>query len=348
MATKGFAAPEVGEIYARARTLCQHGEDTEQILSVLAGLRVFYQVKGEHRTSQELAEQELALAQRSQDPTLLLAAYRGLTASAFTLGEFVATREYAELGISLYDPRQHSTLGARYGGTDLGVTCLAYLPYTLWRLGYPSQGEKRLREALALARDLAHPFSQGFAQISAVLFYWYRKYLQTAREQAEALMTLCTTQGFPQWLALGDIVLGCALAVQQRNVEGVRRILDGIAAHRATGAGFMLPLYLGFLGETYGQTGAPEDGLHAVAEALTLVNKNDERLFEAELYRLKGELTLQSQVPSPKSKKKLKTVFCKPSRSLSDSRQSPGNCGPPLVLLVSGNNRASSTKHTTR
>src|SRR5262249_21631522 len=141
MAAKGFASPEVGELYARARTLCQQGEDTEQILSVLAGLRVFYQVRGEHRTSQELAEQVLALAQRSQDPTFLLAAYRGLTASTFTLGELVATREYAERGLSLYDPQRHRLLGAQYGGTDLGVTCLSYLSYTLWALGYPTQGE---------------------------------------------------------------------------------------------------------------------------------------------------------------------------------------------------------------
>ncbi|MBI3800894.1 MAG: AAA family ATPase, partial [Deltaproteobacteria bacterium] len=301
MAAKGFAAPEVGEIYARARALCQHGEDSEQALSVLAGLRVFYQVRGEHQTSKELAEQALALAQRSQDPTLLLAAYRGLTASAFPMGDFVAAREYAERGVALYDPRQHRMLGARYGGIDFGVTCLSYLSYTLWALGYPTQGEKRLREAFVLAHDLAHPFSQGFAQISAVQLYWFRRDVQTTREQAEALITLCTAQGFPQWLALGDIMLGYTLAVQQRSEEGVRRILDGIAAHRATGAGFQLPLYLGLLGETYGQIGAPEEGLHSVEEALTLVNKNDERLFEAELYRLKGELSLQSEVRSPRS-----------------------------------------------
>lgn len=36
-------------------------------------------------------------------------------------------------------------------------------------------------------------------------------------------------------------------------------------------------------------------------EALTLVNRAGERFYEAELHRLKGELTLQSQAPSPRS-----------------------------------------------
>jgi predicted ATPase len=119
---------------------------------------------------------------------------------------------------------------------------------------------------------------------------------------------LCTAQGFPQWLALGDIVLGYTRAVERHGEDGVRKMLNGIAAHRATGAEFLLPLYLGFLGEAYGQTGAIADGLRSVEESLALINKNDERFFEAELHRLKGQLTLQQwsvasselSVPAPR------------------------------------------------
>ena len=56
--------------------------------------------------------------------------------------------------------------------------------------------------------------------------------------------------------------------------------------------------------------GQTEEGLQVLAEALDLVQKNGERFYEAELYRLKGELTLQSKacpeqsrrVQGPKSK----------------------------------------------
>ena len=39
-----------------------------------------------------------------------------------------------------------------------------------------------------------------------------------------------------------------------------------------------------------------------LAEALAVVDKTGEHEYEAELYRLKGELSLQSEVRSPQSK----------------------------------------------
>jgi predicted ATPase len=49
------------------------------------------------------------------------------------------------------------------------------------------------------------------------------------------------------------------------------------------------------------KVGQAEEGLSALTEALTLVDKSGERFYEAELYRLKGELVLQSGVWSRES-----------------------------------------------
>ena len=55
--------------------------------------------------------------------------------------------------------------------------------------------------------------------------------------------------------------------------------------------------YLALLAEAYGKAGLAEEGLAALAEALTVVDKSGERFYEAELHRLRGELTLaQSRV----------------------------------------------------
>ena len=43
------------------------------------------------------------------------------------------------------------------------------------------------------------------------------------------------------------------------------------------------------------KVGQIEEGLAVVSEALEIVNKNEERIYEAELYRLQGELSLQSR-----------------------------------------------------
>src|SRR5206468_11366428 len=72
---------------------------------------------------------------------------------------------------------------------------------------------------------------------------------------------------------------------------------QGLAAVRATGAEIGRPRALAVLAEAYGQVGKGEEGLRLVAEALTVVDSTGERFDEAELHRLKGELTLaQSRV----------------------------------------------------
>src|SRR5215471_17926247 len=77
---------------------------------------------------------------------------------------------------------------------------------------------------------------------------------------------------------------------------------QGLAAHRATGAEVLRPFFLALLAEAYGKVGQTEDGLTVLAEALALISKTRERFYEAEVYRLKGTLTLQSKVQGPKSK----------------------------------------------
>ena len=93
---------------------------------------------------------------------------------------------------------------------------------------------------------------------------------------------------------------GWALAVQGQE-EGIAQIRQGLAALRATGGEVSRPYFLALLAEAYGKVGQAEEGLTALAEALAQVDKTGERYYEAELYRLKGQLTLQKfQVPSSK------------------------------------------------
>ena len=158
VATKGYAAPEVGEAYTRARELCQQVEETPQLFPALVGLFRFYLVRAEHKTARELVEQLLSLAQSVQDPALLLEAHFPLGAILYCLGEFAPAREHLEQSIVRYDPQQHRSHALVYGA-DPGVFCLSWTTHALWSLGYPDQALKRSQEALALAQELSHPFS---------------------------------------------------------------------------------------------------------------------------------------------------------------------------------------------
>jgi predicted ATPase len=96
-------------------------------------------------------------------------------------------------------------------------------------------------------------------------------------------------------LGLGTILRGWALAEQGQGEEGIAQMRQGQVALRAMGAKIGQSASLARLADAYGKVGQVEDGLTLLAEALTVVQETGERFWQAELYRLKGTLTLQSQ-----------------------------------------------------
>jgi predicted ATPase len=181
---------------------------------------------------------------------------------------------------------------------DPQVMCLNFAALTLWHLGYPDQALKRSHEALLLARELSHLYSLAVALSFAAELHHHRREEQAVQERAGATITLSIEQGFPIWLGPGTILGGWALAERGHGEEGITQIRQGIATWRATGAEIWRPYWLSLLAEAYEKVGQAEEGLATLAEALTVVDKSGERFYEAELYRLKGELTLQSSIPS--------------------------------------------------
>ena len=181
---------------------------------------------------------------------------------------------------------------------------------TLWYRGYPDQAVERVRLARSLSQALSHPFSLAQALGDVAHVHLFRREGQEAQAHAEALQTLAHEHGFAQCLGFGTSLQGWALverAVQSGEREqreaGLVQLQEGLAAVRAMEGELWVPLFLGALAQGYGQGGQTKEGLAVLAQALAMVEKNDERWSEAELYRLKGALTLQqSKVQGPKSK----------------------------------------------
>jgi len=299
-ANKGFGAPEVKNAYARARELCQLTGETSQLFPILRGLWEFYEIRAEYQIAQELGEQLLALAQRQPDPSLLLLAHNVLGNTLLYLGEFSVAREHLERGEALYDVHQHRSHAFLYG-YDSGMHCLSYAALALWLLGYPDQALKKSHAALSLARDLSHPFTFVIALHVASRLHHLRREAQVAQERAETGIALCTEQGFAFFLAGGSMYRGWALVEQGQGKEGIAQLHQGLAAWRATGAEMHRPHFLALLAEAYGKVGRAEEGLAALVEALAQVEKTGERWYEAEVYRLKGELLLTQEDYRPQA-----------------------------------------------
>ena len=212
LATKGFAAPEVEAVYTRARELCYQIRDTSHIYSVLFGLWGFYNVRAALHTARGLAEELLDLAQRNQNPAVLMG-YRALGDTLSWLGEFVTARTYLEQGIALYKVDHHGNYAFVYGQDPL-MGCQVYLARVLWALGYPDQALQISDQAITWSQQFAHPFSLAFALLSASSNHWQRREWRASLERAGAATALCTEQGFAQFRAQSATMYSQILAMQ--------------------------------------------------------------------------------------------------------------------------------------
>jgi predicted ATPase len=290
MAMKGWAAPEVEAAYTRVQQLCRQIGEAPQLYPAIWGLWAFHFVRQELRKAYELGEQLLRLAVAAQNPDFLLEAHMAIGNTLVFRGEFTSSVTHHDQALAIYDPQKHSTHAFVYG-QDPAVVSKSWKAQVLWRLGYPDQGLVTINDALALSQDQPHPFSQAFALSFLAMFHLTRREWQAAEQQTEAGITLSTKHGFPLFLAACTVFQG-AILVARGQEHGIAQMLQGIAGFRATGAELLGTYFLSLLATGHAKVGQVEEGLTVLDQALTTVNKSEERYYEAELHRIRGALLL--------------------------------------------------------
>jgi predicted ATPase len=291
---QGYAAPAAGRSYARARALCEQLHDDSLLFLVLWGLWMFHEVRSDLAKALELGELLFALGQKSDDPAWLMQARMALMVTSLSVGNPAATREHAEEGAALYDPKRHASHKHLYG-QDPKAACLSFGAVSLWLLGYPDQARQRSREAVALGEELGHPTSRALARYFDTLVRQYCRDAAAVEEGAAATTALGTEHGLSLWLANGLVMRGWALAAQGASASGIAMLRQGLADWVATGAETHRTYFLGMFAEALGWGGQIEDGQEVLAEALAMVECTGTVFHAAELHRLQGEFLLRRQ-----------------------------------------------------
>ncbi|MBI3455716.1 MAG: AAA family ATPase [Candidatus Rokubacteria bacterium] len=240
VATRGYAAPEILEVYGRARALCEETGETAALFDVLEGLWGYHYVRADLATARDLGDQLLSLAERHRDGTRLLRAHTALGCTTASQGEFTTSRAHLDQALAFHDPARHLVLMTAWGA-DPGVIALAYQSGNLWTLGYPEQGRAMAERALAVARLLPHSFSMAWALQTIAIDQLRRGAMPEALETAEALVTLSREQGFALWLAHGMLFRGAALSWLRPPAEAIPLLREALAARQATGARIAQP-----------------------------------------------------------------------------------------------------------
>jgi predicted ATPase len=164
----------------------------------------------------------------------------------------------------------------------------------LWLLGYPDHALRNSQDALALARELSHPSSMANAIFFAARVHQQRGEGHRVQARTEEGLAVAAEHGLPRWLAMETVLRGWLLVEQGQKQTGIVQMLKGMALERG---GVTWDSYCSaLLAEAYRTAGQSAEGINVVSGALATAHQTECRYYEAELYRIKGDLLLGQAV----------------------------------------------------
>ncbi len=286
---KGYGSEDVAEAYGRARALSERIGDDLQLVAALRGESLYNATRANYRTALDLGQRLLSLSKINLEYLIEGRMIKGVV--SLYLGDFQSSKTHFLEGLSLQFPKGPLKT-FQYAGHSKAY-CLAYYGRTLSILGYPDQALEYSNQAVSLAQTLSMPLTLAQAQGMLALLYQVRREFDFAEEWADKNIAYATAQGFPYWRTLGSILKGWLLHQRGESELGIRVYEEGLRGYRATGSRLGLSWFLGLRGELLAKIGKIDEGLAAIEEALSHVEETEERYYEAEANRLKGELLLQ-------------------------------------------------------
>jgi predicted ATPase len=210
------------------------------------------------------------------------------------MGEFRSAYVHLEQAMAGYDPRQHRSMAFRYG-QDTGVTAQVLLALALGYLGYPDQALENSRQAISAAHELNHANTLGYVLAHACLVYQLRRDVDNVAASVQTLVDLCQQHSLPLWLGIAASLEGWVMLERGQVAAGVARIREGYVGLQATGSRLFLPHLSGWLAEGHAALGQMTEALNLIDAGLEFVDQTGERWWEAELYRIKGELLIKDE-----------------------------------------------------
>ncbi len=285
--TQGFASPALAEGLNRGMALCQRIGEGPEMFGVMFGLCSFNLARNRLQDAMSLAEKTLNLSRLMNDEVAEAAAHANLGSAFLWRGEFAAARGHIEQAIALYDRDLPRYLPMPLASV---VPSRCQISWALWFLGYTDQAHARGEEALELANRLGRPASIAFALMYAIALAHFRGDHATIRPRAESLIEIAREGGFPYWSAVASMIIGRVLVGEGNYAAGIIRMRAAMTALIESGGELIYCYALSLLAEAYLGSREPEKGLAVVAEALKVISSSGQRMHEAEIWRLRGEL----------------------------------------------------------
>jgi len=218
-------------------------------------------------------------------------------ANALTLtGDYVGGKEHYDRTLAIYDPAEHGPLTTR-SGRDVWVSILSSRSGCLWQLGYPAAARNDSERALENARENGQAATLMFALFDASYNHQRWGNYTAANNQADELIALADENGAKYWKAQGTAVRGWLFAETGKASDAVRAITSALTSLRSTGTTLYEPGHLWHLAMAYAELGQLDDAWRCIHDAIETVERTKEKVHEAEVHRIAGQIALKSPQP---------------------------------------------------
>ena len=290
MTTRSSVAPEIGQVYARARELASAGQRVADLFPTVWGAWLIAFSRGDHASAARLVDELFGMANASGNSELTLQAHHAAWPSFMTAGDLATARHHIEKGVALYRREAHGQQALQYGGHDPGVCGYASNAIIAATMGYLDQAVEEMQKGLALARSLDHPHTLAQALWFAAELYQIRREPAKVEDYVSEVLPLLAMHGSAVGVANATMLRAWARVMQGETDQGVALMREGLASWRKTGSKLHHRYRLARAVEAHLIAGETDEASRLIDEA---DGDSGDVWFAPELDRLKGELLLK-------------------------------------------------------
>ena len=290
IATEGPAASHAMTVFKRARELCIQLGDPPESLQVMFWLTTASVMRGELPLARETIGALLERVEALGDRPALLNAMRGSAMISMFMGRIVEAGEQIERALAAFnESNEKDRLAARAAGQDAGVADLALMSWTLWLLGRPDTAAERIETALQRAEATGHPHTQAYACYYAAVLYALRGEPHLAQAHAERCLNLSEMHGFRQWHGLSRAIKGICATSRDGQSHALDDVKAAVDEYRSAGYQLGITALYVLLCPILISRSQFDEALEIIERGLSICRDNSERIFAAELLRLKAQ-----------------------------------------------------------
>jgi class 3 adenylate cyclase/tetratricopeptide (TPR) repeat protein len=301
IATQGPAAGAAVMTFLRARELCERLGGPTEALQVMFWLATVSVVRGELPQALDAIAGLPSAAEAQGNRPALLNGIRGQGMILMFMGRLAEAREALERAAKLFSTSDEADkLAARAAGQDAGVSILVLMAWVSWILGQVDEAVARMTAALERADVVQHAHTHAYAWYYASVLYALRGEPEIAQTYAERCLAISEQQEFRQWLGLSRAIRGVCAVARNASVCGLDEVKAALDGYERSGYQLGITAQFALLCSTLLQRDEPElvtQAVEIIDHGLSIVSRNSERFFEAELYRLKARALLMRGAP---------------------------------------------------